>query len=169
VTNNATLGGTNRMKLNGATNDVLACGGAIVYGGVLNAQNIGGSLAVGNSFKLFSATNYSGVFSAIVPATPGSSLAWNTNGLTNGVLSIVSGIVPQPRITAISFSGSNLVISGTNGTAGQQYTLLSSTNLTLPFTNWTAVVTNTFPANSFSTTNTISPGSARSFYLLRVP
>jgi hypothetical protein len=135
---------------------------------VLKIQNIGVALAAGNSFHLFTATNYSGSFT-ITPATPGAGLAWDTSGLTNGVLSVVSGIVPQPHITTVSLIGSNLVINGTNGTSGQQYEILTSTNVATPLTNWISVLTNTFGGNSFSVTNTVNPNAAKNFYILRVP
>jgi len=77
--------------------------------------------------------------------------------------------VPQPRITAISLSGSSLVINGTNGTAGQQYEILTSTNVATPLTNWVSVLTNTFGGNNFSVTNSVNPSAAKNFYILRVP
>lgn len=75
----------------------------------------------------------------------------------------------QPHLTGIHLSGTTLVISGTNGTAGLQFTELTSTNLALPLNLWTPVVTNIFTGNSFNITNPVSPGKPQAFYLLQVP
>ena len=85
------------------------------------------------------------------------------------MLSVVSGVVPQPHITGISLTGASLVINGTNGLAGESYNVLTTTNLALPLANWTVLPTNTFTAGNFSLTNTVNPGAAQSFYILRVP
>jgi len=172
--NNVTLQGKALMKLNpgGATNDVINVANAstINLGGALTVTNISGSsFAIGNSFRLFNAATYSGAFTSIAPATPGLGLAWNTNNLTSGVLAVVSGVVPQPGITSISLVGTSLVINGTNGVTGQQYNVLTTTNLALPLANWTVLPTNTFSAGNFSITNTVNPGAPQSFYILRVP
>jgi autotransporter-associated beta strand protein len=80
---------------------------------------------------------------------------------------LVTGVVPV--ITRFSLSGSSLVISGTNGLAGEQYNVLTTTNLALPLSNWTVLPTNTFTAGGFNLTNTVNATAPRSFYILRVP
>jgi len=66
-------------------------------------------------------------------------------------------------------SGGNLVLSGVNGPAGQQYRILSTTNVALPLVNWTPVYTNTFNADgSYGYTNS-TPGSKVDFLLLVSP
>src|SRR5262249_33217284 len=58
VLSNATINasGTNVMKLNkgAATNDILSVAGTLTYGGTLSLTNLSGTLAAGDSFKLFS-------------------------------------------------------------------------------------------------------------------
>jgi fibronectin-binding autotransporter adhesin len=176
VSNNVALQGDTYVKLNAATktNDVIITtntSGAISYGGTLTLTNISATpFAAGESFQIFSATNYSGAFTSIVPVTPGAGLAWNTNTLSSGILSVVVGTAPaQPGITSITLSGTQLVISGTNGTAGQQYNVLESTNLLTPVANWTPISTNTFSGSAFSVTNTVNPHAPQNFYLLRLP
>ncbi|HTR43966.1 MAG TPA: autotransporter-associated beta strand repeat-containing protein [Pseudomonadales bacterium] len=174
LSNDLTLQGNAFIKLNpgAATNDFInVTNGAITYGGTLILANISGSYAVGNNFQIFGGASYSGAFSSIVPATPGNGLAWNTNNLaTSGVLSIVAGtFVPQPGITSITLSGNQLVISGTNGVSGQQYSVLESTNLLTPLSNWTPISTNTFSGSAFNVTNTVNPHAPQNFYLIRVP
>jgi hypothetical protein len=63
----------------------------------------------------------------------------------------------------------NLVFSGTNGPAGAQYRILTTTNVALPLAEWTPVWTNVFAADgSYSYTNT--PGAnAAGFFLLVSP
>src|SRR6185503_10156536 len=117
-------------------------------GGTLSLTNLAGILAGGDSFKLFSATNYVGSFASIVPSQPGLGLRWDTSalnlaGAAGGIIKIVA--LPRPNITSISQSGGNVTISGTNGTAGATYRVLTSTNIALtPLTGWTIMATNTF-------------------------
>jgi len=174
VTNGVTLQGNTLLKLNPATgtNDVISAINTnnINYGGTLTLTNISATpLAAGRSFKLFAAATYTGAFTSIVPATPGAGLLWDTDGLTNGVLSIVSSVVPQPGITSISLSGTSLIINGTNGLAGEQYNILTTTNLTLPLAQWTVLPTNTFAAGTFSLTNSVDSSVPQSYYIIRVP
>jgi PKD repeat protein len=81
-------------------------------------------------------------------------------------------VSPAPTIgntTILSGSG-QLVFSGTNCPAGVQYRILTSTNVALPLTNWTAVATNTFlPNGSYSYTNVNSTGKSGAFFLLVSP
>jgi fibronectin-binding autotransporter adhesin len=174
VTNGVTLQGNTLLKLNPATgtNDVISAINTnnINYGGTLTLTNISATpLAAGRSFKLFAAATYTGAFTSIVPATPGAGLLWDTDGLTNGILSIVSSVVPQPGITSISLSGTSLIINGTNGLAGEQYNILTTTNLTLPLAQWTVLPTNTFSAGTFSLTNSVDSSVPQSYYIIRVP
>jgi hypothetical protein len=62
----------------------------------------GSALAAGDAIKLFGCTSASGAFTAIVPASPGDGLLWNTNTLSTGVLSVVSAVKPTPTITSVS-------------------------------------------------------------------
>lgn len=171
VSTNATLSGTALFKLNGATNDVLAAGRTLTYGGTLVLTNLSASpLTATNSFKLFSAGSYAGAFSSIVAEPPlAAGLTWNTNGLTvNGTISIVSAAQPIPRITSIRLSGMTLTITATNGTAGGTYVLLETTNLAVPISHWTPVLTNSFDGSGDLnlSTNIINPNNAQEFYIL---
>ena len=51
--------------------------------------------SAGDSFQIFSATSYHGAFAALNLPPLGTGLAWNTNALTNGVLSVVATVGPQ--------------------------------------------------------------------------
>ena len=145
VTNVVILHGATLMELNrtSGTNDVIKGAASISYGGTLGLTNLSGSLTAGDSFKLFSAGAYSGTFANIVPPTTGTGLAWDTSQLTtSGTLLI--GALPKPGISSVALSGGNMVLSGTNGTPGGTYYVLTSTDLTIPLSSWTSVATNVF-------------------------
>jgi hypothetical protein len=81
----------------------------------------------------------------------------------------ITPVMPaQPDITGISLSGSDLIISGTNGTAGRQFALLTSTNISLPFGEWTPIMTNSFSGTTFSISNAVPSGAPEHFYILEL-
>jgi len=167
VTNTVVLNGTTTLKLNGSgVNDEVQAGAGITYGGTLNLVNISGATyAVGNLFQVFSAASYTGSFASITPAKPATGMAW---GLTNGFLSVVAA-PSQPVVNSVRVSSGNLIFSGTNGTASNSYSVLTTTNLTTPLTNWTSLVTNSFDGTgAFSVTNAISGGTPQRFYTIKL-
>lgn len=170
VSGNALLEGNTVFELDGASFDALTAGGNITYGGTLTVTNISATpLAAGNSFQLFSAAGYSGVFSSISPTTPGPGLAWNTNNLAvNGTLSVVTTSSPPLRVTGISVRGTTLTLTGTNGADNGTYVLLESTNAALPLGQWMPVLTNTFNSNGSLnlSTNIVNSNNLQEFYIL---
>ena len=176
VTSNVTLqlGSTTFMELNkgSVTNDQLRATAAtpttINYGGTLSLTNLAGTLAAGDNFKLFSASNYLGSFSSITPATPGPGLVWKTSALnTSGTLSVI--VAPVPNINSITTEGGNIVLRGTNGAIGSLYYVLTSTNIGAPLSSWIYVGTNNFDSSgNFSFTNG-APTDPQRFYLILVP
>lgn len=61
---------------------------------------------------------------------------------------------PSPKLLAQTLASGKLVLSGTNGPAGVQYRILTSTNLALAITNWIPVFTNTISSTgSYGYTN----------------
>jgi autotransporter-associated beta strand protein len=173
VSNAVVLGGTTTMELDqdNKTNDVLNTGSTITYGGVLNLVNLTSALTNGATFKLFKATSYNGAFASIVPATPGLNQTWNTTALaTSGTISVVgsaSNPTTNATITGVSQVGTNLVIRGTNNNVPNtlgQYVVLTSTNIALPLSSWTAVSTNQFINGTFNYTNPIV-NSTRQMYI----
>jgi len=78
---------------------------------------------------------------------------------------------PQPGIVNITLSGKNLVVDGTNGLVTGVYHLLTSTNLTLPASQWASVATNALMSNgnfTFTATNAVKAGNASAFYVLQL-
>lgn len=174
VSNSVVLAGTTFMKISKTanTNDVLRTSGSVNYGGTLVVSNILGTLVGSESYKLFSAANYSGGFSTIIPAIPGAGLTWNTNNLTvNGTISVVGTGGGSPTtnaaITKVTLVGTNLVVHGTNNNVPNtsfHYVVLTSADITNALSNWTPIITNTFKSDgTFDYTNPIVPGTPRQF------
>jgi len=168
ATNGIILNGTTVIKLNGPTNDVIQAGATLAYGGTLSLVNIGSTpLAAGKTFQIFNAGNYSGSFAAITPTVPGAGLLWDTTQLNTGKLKIITA-PPPPVVNNVRLSGGNLIFSGTNGTAGNNFTVLTTTNINTPLANWTALATNTFDLGGiFRVTNLIIPEIPQRFYCIQ--
>ena len=78
---------------------------------------------------------------------------------------VVAGV---PKFSAPLLSGGNLILTGTRGVPGGDYSILSSTNLGLPIASWTLLGSNVFDASgNFSFTNSIDPAKPQQFYLIR--
>jgi PKD repeat protein len=94
-----------------------------------------------------------------------------TGASTNTQLNLITvNAATPPSFGTVTLSSSDLILSGTNGTMGGIYHVLSETNLTLAITNWPRIATNTFDGSgSFSFTNSIAPGEAHRFYLIEIP
>ncbi len=179
VIGNVTLSGTTAMKIDKAdgTNDMLVGFGSMTYGGTLVITNLNTPLAVNDRFQLFSASSgFSGSFSVIIPASPGSGLSWDTNSLaTDGTLAIAVGPITGPTtnatITRVTLSGTNLLVHGTNNNVPNtsfRYVVLTSTNLATPLSNWTPVVTNFFSGDgTFDYQSPIVPGVPRQFITVK--
>jgi hypothetical protein len=105
------------------TNDQLAAGGALNYGGTLVVTNLGGTLAAGDRFQLFRAGSISGSFSSNSLPVLGAGLAWSTSNLSGGLLSVVQD---TPTNLTWSVTGTNLNFSWPAGSTG--WRLLMQTN-----------------------------------------
>ncbi len=78
--------------------------------------------------------------------------------------------LPAPVISNFSLAGTNLVFSVANCITGGVFTVLASTNISLPLTNWTALaITNIAAGGSFTltATNAVNPAAPGQFYLLQ--
>src|SRR5262249_27428270 len=101
------------------TNDQVTATGAIFYDGALHVTHIGtDDLAAGDKFTLFSASPYVGGFSTLSLPQLNSGLGWTNKLTVDGSIEVVILTVSQPKFSAISKSGTNIVISGFNGTPG---------------------------------------------------
>jgi hypothetical protein len=80
-------------------------------------------------------------------------------------------VAAQPSIAGISLSGTNLVVNGTNGLSGLTYSVLMSTNLTLPWSQWIPVATNVLNVDgnfTITATNAIDPNAPQRYYRLEL-
>ncbi len=172
ITSNLVLsaGSVTAMQISktGATNDQITGMTGVTFGGTLSVTNLSGTLASGDSFQLFNAASYAGSFSSIIPASPGAGLQWNTAALSSsGVLSVTNAVITPPTIAHATYTGGNLILSGTGGPASAPYLVLTSTNLTTPLSNWARVTNGTFDGSgNFIITNVVTNNVPQSFYIL---
>jgi hypothetical protein len=78
---------------------------------------------------------------------------------------------PAPGLTGVQLVGSNVVLSATNGFVGGTYYVLTSTNVSTPFSQWIPVLTNLLGASgnfTLTATNGASLGTPQRFYILAV-
>jgi hypothetical protein len=98
-----------------------------------------------------------------------------TNDATLNAIALVVTSTPAPSVPPtiknIIVAGGNVIITGTNNFgAGGTYHVLTSTNLSLPVTNWTVLTNGTFDSSGvFNTTNALDDTQPRGFYILQVP
>lgn len=165
-------GSTTLMKLNASasTSDMFTGIGNLVYGGTLQLTNVSGSYSAGQSFSLFAATNYAGAFAALIPASPGPGLQWDTNEFSvDGVLRVFSTTTPAPVIGSVTAANGNLLISASGGIPYDPCYLLTSTNLATPVSNWSCITTNYFDSTGATTfTNAISTDQTQQYFRLQV-
>ena len=175
ITTLSFTGGTLGLTVNGgapATNVVATTFTA--SGTTLQIGSFAGAGA-GTNYALISYTGtdpFANLTLAALPAGYSGKLIDNTaSSLITLSLSAAPAQLPSnPYLTAPQLqSGTNFLISGTNATTSGTYTILTSTNLLLPLSQWTPVVTNTYNNGVFSYTNVITPGTAAQFYKLVVP
>ena len=118
INNSLKMVGNTLMELSKSgstlTNDLLAISTHMTYGGTLIVTNIGtDALAMGDSFRLFSASSHTGAFSSNTLPPLTANLLWDTSKLTsNGTITIVAPplITKQPQSITV-YVGSNATIS----------------------------------------------------------
>jgi len=100
-------------------------------------------------------------------------IATNSVGSTSSsIASFNTTVLPSPQITTANRQGNNLSLAGTNGAANTIFYVLTSTNLSIPRSNWVVLTTNQFDtAGSFNCilTNAVSLTSQARFFLLQSP
>jgi autotransporter-associated beta strand protein len=142
---------------------------ALTYGGTLAVSNLSGTLAAGDSFKIFDAAAYAGTFNSFVLPPLGAGLTWNIGGLTtDGTLRVAT--VTAPSFTTTILSGTNVILNAIGGAAGTTYSVVTSTNVAAALSTWTVASSGVFSASgTFTSTNAILPGVPRKFFAVRVP
>jgi fibronectin-binding autotransporter adhesin len=167
------LSGTNLMEVDrtAGTNDLLRAtnttASTITYGGTLRVVTLAGTITGGNTFKMFSASNYVGTFASILPITPGANLAWNTNTLaTDGILRVISTVNANRTNISFTINGNQLTLSWPADHIG--WRLQAQTNpITIGLrSNWSDVPGST-TVNSITTT--MNPANGSVFYRMIYP
>jgi autotransporter-associated beta strand protein len=167
LTNTLTLlpGSTTIMRLTSNDNDQFAGLPDVTYGGTLVVTNVSTSpVWAGEEFKLFnSETPGSGNFSSVVILPTGS----GTFDPFTGILTVTS---TAPTFNPPTISSGNIILAGSGGTPSAGYTLLMTTNIALPLSDWMTNASGTFnSAGTFSNSVSISPGEPALYFILRIP
>ena len=173
VSNRIALAGNLIVNCNSTNTSSRLSASNVVYGGTLTLSNSGPAFAAGNSFTLFAASNYSGAFTGINPATPGSGFVWDASKLA------VSGMIqvsqpPTVNVTPVSTNViyGNIVVLAANvtGTGPLSYQWYDNHTNTIAgavyssFTNTPAVAGN----GNYSVVVTNSVGRATNFASLNI-
>ena len=90
------------------------------------------------------------------------------NSNPTNIPQLVLALVPLPQFTNAVYVGGGFAFAGT-GPAGQPYRVFATTNISLPFTNWTAISTGTFDGGVFTYTNPQATNQTQQFYRLISP
>jgi autotransporter-associated beta strand protein len=173
ISGNLSLAGDLFIRVNKSLSPSLSNDTIVVTGslnnsgtGTVTVDNLGPALAVGNQFALFNKAIAGGGALTISGGGVGS---WQNNLAVNGTIKVLTLLTPpSPVINAVSAGAGNLNFSGTNGTAGNPYAVLTTTNLDSP---WTTNTTGTFGSGgTFSVSVPITNSSpAARFFKLQVP
>ena len=156
------------ISKNPLANDQVIVAGTLTHGGTLDVVNTSiETFEAGDNFQLFDAADQVGVFNTITLPALESGLIWNTAQLsTNGHIWVVS--TAPPIITQSTTDGVNFALSGTSGTPNWSYDVISSTNIALPFSQWTSIAVGQFDASgNFNVSVPLNPSEPRRFYALR--
>jgi hypothetical protein len=125
---------------------------------------------VGDTFTIFTGAVSGTVGSVTVPG--GSYYTWDTSRLAIDGTVRLTGVLPSPAISHIDFSGlasGYLYVNATNGAPGGGVSVLTSTNLALPLSQWSVLGTGNFDAsgnlsNFYVPVDNTQP---QSFYILQ--
>jgi len=170
VTGDAALHGATTVQIDkpNHTNDTLKAA-SIAYDGTLNVTATG-SLADGDTFKLFDAASYSGSFTAILPATPGPGQVWDaTKLLVDGTLKVVGNAVkPSFSVAGAAVVSGNFTISGNGGIPNANYQILASSDIAASLNQWTVVANGVFDANGNFSASIPVNGNAQQYFALKI-
>ena len=133
------------------------------YGGNLIVINSGVAPMSGDSYKFFSASNYSGAFaSTSFPSLP-AGLSWVDHLLTSGLIAVTGTVTGSPTLT-LSKNGNVLTLSW-NSTAFPGYSVQAQTNGAGIHSNWNPTGSGTVSPYTI----TINPANPPVFFRLSNP
>jgi uncharacterized repeat protein (TIGR03803 family) len=127
---------------------------------------------------LYSMSTYGGIFTVLHAFNgadgdgPVSDLILSRNTVfgTARLANAFSQELPAPYITSVTLAGTNLTLNATNGLMGQSCTVLMSTNVASPFSQWIPVATNRLIADgpfTITATNAVDAAARQRFFILQ--
>jgi autotransporter-associated beta strand protein len=154
-------------KLLAQSNDLVSVTGSLANTGTgtITVTNVGPTLAVGDTFTIFSAAVTGGNTLTVT----GGGANWNNHLAVDGsiqVQSIISGVLSYPTNIGFTVSGNSLTITWPPDHLGWELAAQTNTLATGLGKNW---VTNYGTAGVTSTNLTINPANAAVFYKLVHP
>lgn len=152
------------------TNDLVRVHGMLTFGGTLKVlPPVNGSLAAGDTFKMFDASEYAGSFSLLDLPLIDAALKWESNFLAvDGTLRVASKW--EPVITSISLQAGSLVLIGKGGVPGGPMYVLSSPIISRPVHLWERVGTNHFDVRGeFLHVVPFDASASERFYRIQLP
>ncbi len=153
----------------------IAQGALTLNGNVIAVNNAGPTALWGGAYTLIQQA------SGTINGTPATGVTVTGAGLAAGatasisvsggnvILTVVSPPPPIPAITSVSRSGTTLTITATNGWTNGPYVLLESTNVGLPLTDWTPVLSNSYNGSGDINLSTNVATNKQEFYILQDP
>jgi autotransporter-associated beta strand protein len=159
--------GTVTFDVGTNSNDKIRGLSQVNYAGTLKAV-VNGMLSGNYIFKLFDAGAYVGTFDTfdLPDITP---LSWDTSHLAvDGTLHATNGVPVTPVIATAGFVGSGFKLTG-SGTTYAPYSILATTNLTIPIASWSNLGGGTFSNGVFNFTDLTATNYPLRFYLLSTP
>ena len=157
------------VNLTTKTNDAVVGLTSLTYGGTLIITNVGAlAFTNGTIVKLFDAASYIPGAVTIVPPAPAPGLMWDASHLAvDGTLHVVTSV--SPLLTSPMRLTDGNVSFGINGTVGQGYTVRASTDIALPFSNWTILQSGSIPAVPYIFSDLTATNFNSRFYRISSP
>jgi hypothetical protein len=124
-----------------------------------------------SNYQKWTLSAVGGGYYQLVNAGSGKALEVSGNSTANAAL--IDQWAPAssnpPQFSAISAAGANLALTCTSGVPGIGYSVLASTNLALPLSNWTILSSATADTKgNFAFTNSVAAGAWPQFFELRL-
>jgi len=170
ITNVVTLqaGSTNFMEINAAThtNDLIAGMARVNYGGQLVVTNLSGTLASGDSFKLYGADSYANYFAGTTLPPLAGNLVWTNKLALDGTLAVVSSVNTAPTNIVVTVTANQLQLSWPADHTGWRLESQTNSEGIGLGTNWSTIVSSAL-TNRVSIP--ISPFNSSVFFRLVYP
>ena len=171
VTGDITLDGTVFIRADAAdlTAAQIVCQGDAGYGGELVVSNISASaLSAGQEFQLFTVSGARELnFSRVTIQGAGADDVGAVFDPATGRLILSSA--PPLQILNLQIAEGACILQGINGRPASSYTILSTTNLFIPFTEWTTNATGVFGESGTFSNSIPMTGEPRRFFRISRP